>query len=150
MKIIPDSDILKSFLPDHNGKKSTPGNSAFKDILDTSIEKSIKKDFESSRIPMPTISGIQLNTLSAVDKTPIIDRVEKLVDTLDAYQRKLGDPQCTLRDISPLIKAMETENKNLESISSSLPDGHGIKDILNQALVTSSMEVIKFNRGDYI
>ncbi len=150
MKIIPDNEILKTVSPDHSGKKSTPGDDIFKDVLDNSLKKTFKNDFESNRMPLPGISGIQFNTISPNDKAPLIDCVEKLINTLDEYHRKLGDPQRTLRDINPLIKNMETENKNLESIYNTLPDGHGMKDILNQALVTSSMEVIKFNRGDYI
>ena len=30
------------------------------------------------------------------------------------------------------------------------PTGDGLKDILNDALVNSEVEVIKFNRGDYV
>ncbi len=150
MKIIPNHEILKTVDPDQNGKKNTPGDNIFKDMLDNSIENSSNKGFESTRMPMPNISGIQFNTINPVDQTPLIDRVGKLIDTLDEYQLKLGDPQYSLRDINPLIQKMETDNKNLESTLNALPDGHGLKDALNQTLVTSTMEVAKFNRGDYI
>jgi len=45
---------------------------------------------------------------------------------------------------------METEQEALAPVLNSLPPGDGLKDILNDALVTSSLEVIKFNRGDYV
>jgi hypothetical protein len=32
----------------------------------------------------------------------------------------------------------------------SLPEGDGLKDILNQALVTAEVEIIRFRRGDYL
>jgi len=45
---------------------------------------------------------------------------------------------------------METEKETLAPVLNSLPPEDGLKDILNQALITSSLEVIKFNRGDYV
>jgi hypothetical protein len=45
---------------------------------------------------------------------------------------------------------MEMENQELIPMMESLPDGDGLKDILNRLLVSSTVEVIKFNRGDYI
>jgi len=45
---------------------------------------------------------------------------------------------------------MEKKTAELIPTLESLPDGDKLKDILNQALVTSTVEIIKFNRGDYV
>jgi len=45
---------------------------------------------------------------------------------------------------------MESEKETLTPVLNSLPPGDGLKDILNDALVNSEVEVIKFNRGDYV
>jgi hypothetical protein len=31
-----------------------------------------------------------------------------------------------------------------------LPEGDGLRDLLNRMLVTATVETIKFNRGDYL
>ena len=80
----------------------------------------------------------------------IVDRAERLLDTLDEYQEKLASPEFTLRDISPLIGEMEAGNEILTSAVNDLSHGDELKNILNQVIITSSVEIIKFNRGDYV
>ena len=102
---------------------------------------------------MPSISSIspiQLNMISPAQNGSIIDRVENLLNVLDEYHQKLKDPHFTLKEIDPLVKQMEKEKENLAPVLDSLVEDDGLKDILNQTLVTSSLETIKFNRGDYI
>ncbi|UCF93760.1 MAG: hypothetical protein JSW39_06275, partial [Desulfobacterales bacterium] len=79
-----------------------------------------------------------------------LDRVENFLNLLDEYCQMLGDPRKTLKDIQPLVASMTRAKEDLTPLLHTLPDGHGIKDILNQTLVTASLEIIKFNRGDYI
>jgi hypothetical protein len=31
-----------------------------------------------------------------------------------------------------------------------LPEGDSVKDVLNQALVTAEIEILRFRRGDYL
>ncbi len=100
--------------------------------------------------PISSISPIQLDMLSPAQNGSIADRVENLLNMLDEYQQKLKDPHFSLKEIDPLVKQMEKEEENLAPILDSLVEDDGLKDILNQALVTSSLETIKFNRGDYI
>jgi hypothetical protein len=45
---------------------------------------------------------------------------------------------------------MEAGNEILTSAVNSLSDGDELKNILNQVIITSSVEIIKFNRGDYV
>ena len=95
-------------------------------------------------------SFIQTNPLFAVQDNPIVEQTENFLDILEEYKDKLLDPQTTLKDIHPLIQRMESEKETLTPVLNSLPPGNGLKDILNDALVNSEVEVIKFNRGDYV
>jgi len=45
---------------------------------------------------------------------------------------------------------MEKEKDVLAPLMDSLPQGDELKDILNNALVSATVETIKFNRGDYV
>jgi hypothetical protein len=91
-----------------------------------------------------------LNPFLSRREISIVDRAEGLLDTLDEYQEKLANPEFTLRDISPLICEMEAGNEILTSAVNTLSDGEALKNILNQVIITSSVEIIKFNRGDYL
>ena len=97
-----------------------------------------------------SIPNIQLNPLFAVQDSQIVEQTENFLDILEEYRNKLLDPQTTLRDIHPLIQRMASEKETLTPVLNSLPPGDGLKDILNDALVNSEVEVIKFNRGDYV
>ncbi|OQY14557.1 MAG: hypothetical protein B6I30_00220 [Desulfobacteraceae bacterium 4572_187] len=151
MKIENNENIQKSLYPDKINKNEKAQDVDFGSVLKNEVEKS--SDAISGNQKMPSISSIspiQLNWVSPVQKGSIVDRVENLLNMLDEYQRKLGDQRFSLKEIDPLIKQIEKEKENLAPVLDSLVEDDGLKDILNQALVTSSLETIKFNRGDYI
>jgi hypothetical protein len=151
MKINPTDEILKGVPLEKTKKPEKSHVQGFGEILKETLENSTKVETENKKPPMVnSIAQIQFPTVSAAEKTPIVGHVEKFLDILDEYQQKLGDPQFTLKDIFPLIDNMETEKERLIPVLNSLPDGNGLKDILNKALITSSVEIIKFNRGDYL
>jgi len=151
MKIHPNDEILKDAYPQKIKKNENSIQKEFGAILKEAIENSSKVDAEDQKPPiMDNIPEIQLNTFLSEEKIPIVDHVEKFLDILDEYRQKLANPQVTLKDIYPLINVMDAEKENLTPLLNSLPDGDGLKDILNQALITSSLEIIRFNRGDYL
>jgi hypothetical protein len=56
----------------------------------------------------------------------------------------------TLRSIEPVMKMIDKEKEQLSSVLDSLTEEDGLKDIVNRTLITASLEVMKYNRGDYI
>ncbi len=48
------------------------------------------------------------------------------------------------------MNTIAAEKDQLSEKLDSISNEDGLKDILNQTLITASLEVIKFNRGDYI
>ena len=150
MKIHHNDEILKNAYPQKIEKDARTLDREFGAILKEAVENSSKVDAEDQKPSINTISEIQFNTLLSGEKIPMVDRVEKYLDLLDEYRQKLANPQVTLKDIYLLINEMEVEKQSLIPVLNSLPDGDGLKDILNQTLITSSLEIIKFNRGDYL
>jgi hypothetical protein len=45
---------------------------------------------------------------------------------------------------------IDQETENLTPILDSLPEDEDLKNIINRTLVTASLEVSKFYRGDYV
>jgi hypothetical protein len=152
MKIDPNQEIVKSVYPDKATGPDKPADNKFGTMLKDAINNKPSKASAWSEKPqmINSIPNIEINPLFAVQDNPIIERTENFLNILEEYQAKLNDAQTTLRDIHPLIERMETEKETLTQVLNSLPPGDGLKEILNDALITSSLEVIKFNRGDYI
>lgn len=76
--------------------------------------------------------------------------VNKALGVLDSYSQALADPQQSLKQISPLVKDLENEARNMERLSQSLPPGHGLKPVAESLAVLATVESMKFNRGDYV
>jgi hypothetical protein len=77
-------------------------------------------------------------------------QVEGFLNTLEDYRSKLADPGFSLRAIDPIVREMENGRDALTQVQGTLPDGDGLKEICNRALVTAAVEIVKFRRGDYI
>ena len=151
MKIQNNENIQKSLYPGRINKNEKVQGTDFGSVLKNEVEKSSElKSGPQKMSSISSISPIQLNMMSPVQKGSIADRVENILNVLGEYQQKLKDPHFSLKEIDPLVKQMENEKENLAPVLDSLLEDDGLKDILNQALVTSSLETIKFNRGDYI
>ena len=91
-----------------------------------------------------------MSTPAKFDKQFTLDRIENLIGLLDQYRHKLADPGITLKNIDPIIRKIDQETENLAPVLDSLPEDEDLKKIINQTLVTASLEVSKFYRGDYI
>jgi len=79
-----------------------------------------------------------------------IKKVEKFLDLMESYVQALSDPQKNLREIAPIVKSLESEKEKLVAWGESLPEDNILKHIVNQTVILSAMEVLRFNRGDYL
>ena len=150
MKITPH-EILKSDTSGKTTKSEKPSEGKFGEVLQKAVDgASVSRDKPVVLPPTQSISNIRFDLLSSGDRAPIIERVEKFMDVLEDYQRKMEDPKVTLKEIYPLVTRMESEKESLLPLLDSIPQEDGMRDILNRALVTSTVETIKFNRGDYL
>ena len=104
-------------------------------------------------IALPPSMQVPVISLSPVDSSAekkLISEVDDFLNLMEEYQNKMEDPAVSLKQIQPLVEKMGTETERLRSTLETLPEASTMKDILNRALVASSVEVIKFNRGDYL
>ena len=151
MKIYGDNGILKDSLPQKTQKNEATPNTDFKNILKESVENSTPNPSKiQPTTVMDPISAIRIDPLSPQDKNITVERIDNLINLLDKYRRKLGNPHVTLRTLEPVIGTIEKEKDQLSGLLETLPNVDGLRDILNQTLITASLEVIKFNKGDYI
>ena len=151
MKINGSDEIIKNSFAEKTIRREQDQKDEFKNILKASVERSAHhpEKTESSPLANP-VSAIRFHPLAPENKSITVERVDNLLNLLDNYRNQLADPQVTLRKIEPVINMIEKEKAQLSSVLDSLTDEDGLKDIVNRTLITASLEVIKYNRGDYI
>ncbi len=152
MKIDPSQELLKTQYSGKTSSNEKPIVDEFRAMLREAIDDDPSKNIERSKKPQMINSAaqVQFNTLFNVQNDPLVERTEKFLDLLEEYRNKLMDSRAGLRDVHPLIEKLESEKDVLVPILDSLPEVEGLKEVLNNALVTSSVEIFKFNRGDYV
>jgi len=151
MEIDPNEKILTSNYPEKTRKTELSSDGTFGKIYEDLIEASHETGVRIDKAPAITnAADLQMNAFLSEGKMPLVERAERLLDLLGEYQQKLANPAFTLRDISPLVDELKADNKRLVSSVKSLADGDELKNILNQIIVATSVEIIKFNRGDYV
>ncbi|MBN2514828.1 MAG: hypothetical protein JXC33_02220 [Deltaproteobacteria bacterium] len=150
MKIIP-YEILKNTEHQKTGTNKQTTGDMFREILQETIIKSTNPEERTmTSPPVQNISNIQFNSIPNINKTQNVEQVEHFLNVLDVYNKKLGDPTSTLKDIYPLVTTMESETDKILPFLDSLSDEDELKDVLNRAVITATVEAIKFNRGDYL
>ncbi len=150
MKIIP-YEIFKSPEQQKSGiSRKTAGNE-FQGILQQATDtasKPLERGMTSP--PVQNLSTIQFDQIPTINKAQNIERVGQFLGVLENYHHKLGDPDSTLKEFYPLVADMESETARILPLLDSISDGDELKNILNRAVITATVEVIKFNRGDYL
>lgn len=151
MKIHGNDEILKNHYADKTQKNESKQPAEFERILKESVENSTPNPAKTqSTDQMRPVSAVRLNVLSRQDTSGTVKRVDNLLNLLDRYRQQLANPRVTLRTIEPVMNKIAKEKEQLSATLDSLPNADGLKDILNQTLITATLEIIKFNRGDYI
>jgi hypothetical protein len=151
MKIYGNDEIIKNSYADKTVQKEQSQNADFKNILKASVERTTQQQAKIQRSALiDPVSAIRFDPLSPEDKSTTVERVDNLLNLLDNYRNELADPQVTLRSIEPVMNTIVKEKEQLSSVLDSLTNEDGLKDIVNRTLITASLEVIKYYRGDYI
>ena len=133
---------------DQSARPAVPGSGGFGDILKEKLAPA--PGAAASGIGMGLVAPTQTQSIAEAPANRLDGRVERYLDLLDEYRRQLADPRVSLKGLDAMVREMEAGKDTLAPALGSLPEGDGIKDILNRTLVTASLEIIKFRRGDYL
>ncbi len=133
----------------HQQNKSSAGR--FDELLEKAMIPQTGSTVSANALPpLQSLSNLGLAIPSGVDRIQTVKSIDYFLNIMGAYERKMNDPQASLKDAYPFVQQMEKKTTELIPTLEALPDGDKLKDILNRALVVSTVEIIKFNRGDYV
>ena len=79
-----------------------------------------------------------------------IKAAENTLSLLEKYQKAMGDPQMTLRKVDHWVQSLAQGLNDLISLSDKLPAADPLKEIISEIGIVSTVEIQKFNRGEYI
>ena len=151
MKILNNEQVLKTFQHESRAKAQPPAGKEFDAILKETVKNSTTAGLAPSQTtfinPLP---ALQPASSSLSDHQSAANSIEDMINLLDGYREKLANPRITMKQIDPVIREMTREIENLAPVLDLLPADEGLRNILNQTLVTVSLEISKFYRGDYI
>ncbi len=104
---------------------------------------------------IPGESVLPVNLLDGVKESfPLrsqgVEATEKTLNLLEEYQRAIDNPRVTLREIHPLVQSLAEETRGLNQSVEKLSPSDPLKKIMTEVGILSSIEVGKFNRGDYV
>ena len=151
MKIGPIDEIIRQTGTGSIQKTGLDAGAPFGEILNEAMDGSSHESSGSRGVsPGGGMAPIQINPVIPGITSPLVDRVDDFLNTFDEYRQRLGDHQFSLKDIDPLVRKMERETENLMPAFKSLSETDGLKEILDQTLMTASLEIVRFNRGDYV
>ena len=152
MKINETDQIQKQLTPVTRAKPQPSDEQAFSNILKEQVDHSSKAPAAGTRQTafINPSEGAQMNISARFNPRDALDRTESLIGLLEQYRHQLADPATSLKQIDPIIREIGQASENLMPVLDAVPGDDDLKRIVNETLVTASMEVTKFYRGDYI
>jgi len=106
--------------------------------------------FADSVLALPSLNLVPQPVEAPVLRARGIEATEKAMDLLEKYQRAMADPEISLKEVDPLVQSLSRELKGLAGWAEQLPASDPLQKIMTDLRILSSVEVEKFNRGDYI
>lgn len=148
--IDPNHPILKIIEPNKADSRAKTSAGEFDSIFRQCVEST---DVSSAAMGQTHfISDIRPAQFSTEPMPPthlIVDRVQRLMDTMAIYQQKLMENGATLKAIQPVMEKMASDSQSLSAASGTEGVGDELRTIVNQSLMLSSMEIAKFRSGYY-
>lgn len=131
-----------------SAKPAASASTTFGDILRKTLESAAASE------PAGAVAGagmaIRFQPAAPSTEPAGVVHAERFLDLLDEYRHRLADPQVSLKGLDSAVRAMEEGRGELAALLDGLPDGDGLKEVLNQALVAAEIEIVRFRRGDYL
>ena len=151
MKIDSHDQIANSLFPDKTTKNQPDGENGFDRILKETVANAPKQDAKPHQTTFANpLASIRLTTHGSPVPASVIDRIENMIDLLERYRHDLADAQMNLKQLDPIIGEIAREIDSLAALATSLHENDDLKNLLDHTMVTASLEVTKFYRGDYL
>ncbi len=132
------------------------GDKAFRQVLEEAasrVGEGGKVGPAASFDPLSTIQGAKPPLTQAElspEHTEGLMHAGRALDTLERYEQALGDGRKSLKDVAMILKDLDSEVKGLTQVLDKLDPSDKLYGLLQEVAVTSMVQSLKFNRGDFL
>lgn len=117
---------------------------ALDNVMATKAPQMQKTNMQLGEIRTTNISPVNMSSFDVAQKS------DKVLSMLENYSNDLLNPLKSLKDLEPQIKKLKENTEELmEGVMSSNEDGT-LRQHAAQCAMLASLEVMKFERGDYV
>ena len=131
---------------------------SFQGLLSKAVKVNGSEDLTAPQTqaadPLATLEGVSCMARCQARQGGITEEAMKCIqsalDLLDSYQQQLADPQISLKEMMPVMSALENHIHDLKSTVDQGELPVDLTEIASEVVVTAQVEVSKFYRGDYV
>jgi hypothetical protein len=114
---------------------------------------STSREVENLSVPVlsvPSLNGAsetkEMNQIRSLG----IKATEDTLGILEQYQKAIGDPRMTLRQMNSIVQSLSQEVKSLKTLAEKVPSSDPLQKIMTDLGIVSTVEIEKFSRGEYV
>ena len=131
-------------------RKTTPPSSGFEKVFNESLQRHEDANRVAPTVlPTLTVPACGMEASVPFNATAGMQAMDDLIDALEGYQQQLADPVCCLRDIAPSLERLEDAHRHLARLATDAPTDSALGNIMNEGIVTATMEIQRFHSGVY-
>ena len=133
-----------------SNRPKTTGIASFDKVLEKAVAPPAVRPPELQPSAMiENIRPAQFETKRGFSADGVVERVSRLIDTLEVYRQQLAEKGVALKDLQTLVADMTSQSERLRSLTGEVETGDGLRTIVDQSLMLSSLEIARFNGGHY-
>ena len=74
----------------------------------------------------------------------------RLLDSLENYQRMLGDPSVNLKQVQPMVDQMKAVADETAPLAEKMSEDDKVREVIEEALIQINKKIARFERGEYV
>lgn len=145
MKINPGEKLQQSMPSPLLRAKTAPKSSAFAEVL----QKTVEPNPSANQVVQPAMQSVMRPILTAAFDEAYL-ATDRMLDAMERYQHLLSDTKVGLRTVEPAVQQLKKEVTALTPLLEQIPADNPIKRIAQEALITASKEIARFDGGEYV
>jgi len=98
---------------------------------------------------LPPLAQVEM-VASVSSSAAGVQALQEGLDRLEQFAQGLDTPGRSLRDLAPLVTAMEADGRKLQDLASSLPGDSPLREMAEEAATLAQVASLKFQRGDFV
>lgn len=145
MKIIGSGELPGRIQPETPALRVSADVNRFADILKQAVDQ-----VAAVGAPSAPAAAVRVESATPVMDPSVAGRLDEFLDLLEGYCRKLSNPRVSLKSLESSVQQLEEGRNTLSRELGALEESDGLRDVLNEALVTAEIEIFRFRRGDFL